>query len=328
MNKVHSHVWSKATNSWVVVPEGTKSNSKAGSKKLRGILALLLFSPAAVMAATLPQGGQIAIGEGTIVNVGSSQLTIKQISDKLGVNWQSFNIGADGKVVFEQPGSKSVALNRVLGSDGSSIMGKIESNGQVFIINPNGVIFGKSSQVNVGGLVASALDLTDTDFQAGNYKFATGSKAGAVVNQGTLQASQGGYVALIGKSVRNEGVIAARLGTVAMAAGDAVSMDFAGDGLINLHVGKAAIGALVDNRGLIVADGGSVLMTARAANAITEAVVNNDGIIQARTLNMRAGKIMLDGGPVDGSGVVAVGGTLESLCLELMPATTTSTFLH
>lgn len=184
MNKVHSHVWSKATNSWVVVPEGTKSNSKAGSKKLRGILALLLFSPAAVMAATLPQGGQIAIGEGTIVNVGSSQLTIKQISDKLGVNWQSFNIGADGKVVFEQPGSKSVALNRVLGSDGSSIMGKIESNGQVFIINPNGVIFGKDSKVNVGGLVASTLDISDQNFASGNFTFDTG--------RGHFQGQSGG----------------------------------------------------------------------------------------------------------------------------------------
>lgn len=312
MNRIHSHIWSKAHNAWVVVAEGTKSSSKSGAKKLRVIVALLLLSPAGAMAATLPQGGQISIGEGTIVNIGSNQLTIKQISDRLGINWQSFNIGADGKVVFEQPNSKSVALNRVLGSDGSSIMGNIEANGQVFIINPNGVIFGKDSQVNVGGLVASTLDITDSDFKAGNYKFTTGSKAGSVINQGTLNASQGGYVALIGKSVKNEGVILARLGTTAMAAGDAVTMDFAGDGLINLHVDKAAIGALVDNQGLIVADGGNVLLTARAANAITETVVNNDGIIQAKTLNMRAGKIMLDGGPVDGTGVVTVGGTLDA----------------
>ena len=312
MNKIHNIIWSAAHDAWVVVAEGTKSHSKSGAKALKVMIALLLISPAGIMAATLPQGGVISVGEGSIVAGGNNQLVIKQTTDKLGVNWQSFNIGADGHVVFDQPGKHSIALNRVIGSDGSAILGKIDANGQVFLINPNGVIFGKDSQVNVGGLVASTLDMKDSDFQAGNFKFSTGSKDGSVINQGTLHASQGGYVALIGKSVKNEGVILAKLGTAALAAGDAVTMDFAGDGLINLHVDKAAIGALVDNQGLIVADGGQVLMTARAANALTETVVNNDGIIQAQTLNMRAGRIMLDGGPVDGTGGVTVGGTLDA----------------
>lgn len=313
MNKVYNVIWSEAHRTWVVVAEGTKRTCKSSSKTIKLLIAVIATSaPLAVSAATLPQGGSVSFGEGSIAANGSNQLTIKQTSDKLGINWQSFNIGADGRVVFEQPGAKSVALNRVLGSDGSSIMGKLNANGQVFIINPNGIIFGKTAKVNVGGLVASTLDVSDADFQVVNYKFTTGAKAGAVVNHGTLQAAEGGYVALIGKSVQNHGTIQARLGTASLAAGDAVTLDFSGDGLINLRVDKAAVGALVDNHGLIVADGGKVLMTARAANAITETVVNNDGIIQAQTINMRAGKIMLDGGPVDGAGVVTVGGTLDA----------------
>ena len=118
MNKIHNIIWSAAHDAWVVVAEGTKSHSKSGAKALKVMIALLLISPAGIMAATLPQGGVISVGEGSIVASGNNQLVIKQTTDKLGVNWQSFNIGADGHVVFDQPGKHSIALNRVIGSDG------------------------------------------------------------------------------------------------------------------------------------------------------------------------------------------------------------------
>lgn len=312
MNKIHSVVWSKAQNAWVVVAEGTKAVSKAGGAGLKVLVALIMLSPVAGNAATLPQGGSISIGQGTIVTNGANEMVIKQNTDKLGINWQSFNVGADGRVVFEQPNANSVALNRVVGSDGSQIMGKIDSNGQVFIVNPNGVIFGKNSQVNVGGLVASTLDITDQNFESGNYTFETKGTSGSVVNNGHIKAASGGYVALIGKSVKNQGLIQATLGTAGLAAGDSVTVDMSGDGLLSLKVNKAAVGALVDNQGMILADGGQAILTARAANALTATVVNNDGIIQAQTINNKSGKIFLDGGPLDGTGVVTAGGTLDA----------------
>jgi filamentous hemagglutinin family protein len=313
MNKVYNVIWSKAHNAWVVVAEGSKAAAKAGGVGLKLLIALIMLSPLAGNAASLPQGGVISVGQGTVVSNGSNEMIIKQTSDKLGINWQSFNVGADGHVIFDQPGKHSVALNRVIGSDGSAILGKIDANGQVFLINPNGVIFGKDSKVNVGGLVASTLDISDEDFKAGNYKLAAvAGDAGVVVNNGSLQAAEGGYIALLGKTVKNNGLIKARLGTAAMAAGDAMTLDFSGDGLINVQVTKSAVKALVDNQGLIQADGGSVLMTARATNALMDTVVNNDGVIQAQTINQKTGKIFLDGGPVDGTGVVTVGGTLDA----------------
>ena len=310
MNKVYNVIWSSALNALVVVAEGTKSRSKSTVRGLRVLIAFLLLTPAAGMAATLPEGGMISIGEGTIVNAGNGQMTIKQTTDKLGINWQSFNVGEDGHVIFDQPNKNSVALNRVIGTDGSSILGKIDSNGQVFVINPNGVVFGKDSQVNVGGIVASTLNITDQDFKDGNYRFDDQGKAGAVINLGVLNASEGGYVALIGKNVKNQGVIKAKLGSAALAAGGAVTLDFAGDGLLNIQVDKGTVDALAENKGLIKADGGSVLMTARATNELTQTVVNNEGIIEAQTVNNRAGKIFLDGG-FDGNGI-NVAGTLDA----------------
>ncbi|WP_408602318.1 YDG domain-containing protein [Pseudomonas sp. PLMAX] len=271
--------------------------------------ALLLISPAGAIAATLPQGGVITVGDGSMVS-GGNQLVINQITDKLGINWQSFNVGADGHVLFKQPGKDSIALNRVIGSDGSSILGKIDANGQVFLINPNGVIFGKGAEVNVGGLVASTLNITDADFKSGNYKFNAGAGNGDVVNLGSLQSAEGGYIALLGKTVKNHGVIKAKLGNATLAAGDAVTLDFSGDELIKVQVDKSTINALVENKGLIQADGGQVLMTARASNALLNTVVNNEGVIQAQTIENRGGKIFLDGG-MD-SGTVTVAGTLDA----------------
>ncbi|WP_338924959.1 YDG domain-containing protein (plasmid) [Pseudomonas silesiensis] len=310
MNKIHNVIWSKAQNAWVVVAEGSKSCSKAGSGALKVMIALILLSPAAGMASSLPQGGSISVGQGTITTNGSNQMVIKQNTDKLGINWQSFNVGADGHVVFDQPGTHSVALNRVIANDASSILGKIDANGQVFLINPNGVIFGKDSKVNVGGLVASTLNMTDADFSNGNYKFSAGTANGEIKNLGSLQAAEGGYIALIGKSVKNNGIIQAKLGSATLASGDAVTLDFSGDGLLSIQVDKSTVNALVENKGMIKADGGNVLMTARSSNALTQAVVNNEGVIEAQTIGTRKGKIFLDSGFEDGA--VRVAGTLDA----------------
>jgi filamentous hemagglutinin family protein len=223
------------------------------------------------------------------------------------INWQSFGIGTGEGVRFVQPNGNSVALNRVLGPDPSSILGSLSANGKVFLVNPNGILFGRGAQVNVGGLVASTLNISDSDFMAGRYQFSGNSDA-AVLNQGTINAA-GGYVALLGADVGNDGTITARLGTVALAAGNAITLDVAGDGLLNVTVNQGAVNALVQNGGLIQADGGNVLLTAMAAGTLLQSAVNNTGVIQAQTIENRNGTIRLMGDMQIGT--ANVGGTLD-----------------
>ena len=147
-------------------------------------------------------------------------------SDKAILNWSSFNVGANAQVNFAQPSASSVVLNRVLSTSASEIQGRITANGQVFLVNPGGVLFGRTAQVDVGGLVASTLGITDANFLASRYLFANGGGAGAILNHGALSAAQGGTIALLAPEVRNEGVISARMGTAALAAGDQVTLDW------------------------------------------------------------------------------------------------------
>ncbi|MGK5011526.1 YDG domain-containing protein [Janthinobacterium sp. MDB2-8] len=201
-----------------------------------------------------------------------------------------------------------MALNRVLGSDGTTILGNLSANGKVFIVNPNGVLFGQGASVNTAGLVASTLDISNSDFMSGKYQF-SGNGSGKVLNQGSISAP-GGYVALLGAHVSNEGTIQARLGSVALAAGQAITLDVAGDGLLNVAVDRGAVGALVQNGGLIRADGGSVVLTAQAAGDLLKTVVNNTGVIEAHTIDTRSGTIKLLGDMQ--TGTVNAGGTLDA----------------
>ena len=150
-------------------------------------------------------------------------MVVKQSTERLAINWQSFNIGAGNSVRFDQPAATSIALNRVLGNSRSEIYGNLTSNGQVFLINPNGVLFGAGAQVDVGGLVASTLNITDRNFLDGKFVFSDPSNTGSVINQGNLNArgngNGGGYLALIGNQVSNTGSMQAHLGSVVLGAG-------------------------------------------------------------------------------------------------------------
>ncbi|MDF0730768.1 filamentous hemagglutinin N-terminal domain-containing protein [Pseudomonas entomophila] len=273
---------------------------------LCAVQGLLPLPALALDAGALPSNGQISAGAGSISQVGNV-MDITQNSQQLIATWERFNIGRDAQVNFHQPNAAAVALNRVTASDASQILGQLNANGQVYLINPSGVLFGQGAAVNVGGLVASTLDIADDDFKAGRLRFA-GKGDAAVINHGTLRAADGGSIALLGGQVRNEGTVVARMGSVVLGGGEAVTLDYHGDGLINMQVDQAALGASVANHGLIQADGGAVLMSARANDAMLGSVVNNAGVIEARSLQQRNGRIVLDGGD---SGVVASSGTLD-----------------
>lgn len=284
----------------------TLSRSTGNPRFALKTLAASMMLVFGTQAMALPVNGVVTAG-GASINQGAGSTTITQTSQNAAINWQSFNIGQGESVRFIQPNSSSVALNRVLGPDPSSILGSLLANGKVFLINPNGILFGLGAQVNVSGLVASTHNLTDNDFMAGRYHFA-GNSSATVVNQGSINAD-GGYVALLGANVSNNGTIVARLGTIALAAGNAMTLDVAGDGLLNVTVNQGAVNALVENGGLIQADGGQVLLTAKSAGALLQSAVNNTGVIRAQTLENRNGTITLTGDMQ--SGTMNVGGTLD-----------------
>ncbi len=294
LNHTYRLVWNDRTNAFVAVAETTRSRGKASRAGCALLVALGVAAAGAVGAADLPTGGQIVAGAGTISQSGNT-LTITQNTAKLATDWQSFSIGQGSRVNFVQPSSTSVALNRVLGSDPSVIQGALSANGQVFLLNPNGVLFTPTAQVNVGGLVASTLGMSNKDFLEGNYRL-EGASSNAVINQGNITAANGGSLTATG-------------GNVLLGAGIAVTLDLGGP--VKLQITQGAIDALVENGGAIRADGGLVYLTTRAANALTSAVINNTGVIEAQTLATgEKGEIRLIADMQHGT--LNAGGTLDA----------------
>ena len=299
MNHSYRLVFNVACQVWQAVAETAKSRTKSAKAKASIakmlLLATVLISGnayAELAANALPTGAQVVSGQVSFSQTGN-QLNIHQATQKAITNWTSFNVGALSEVNFLQNNASSISLNRVLSSDPSQIFGKLNANGQVWLINPNGILFGQSAQVNVGGLLASTLNIADDDFLSGNYKF-TGS-AGSIVNMGELTAQNAGYIALFSPQIRNEGIITALEGASILASGDAVSMSFNNNGLINVQVDSANVNTLIENKHLIKVGGGQVLMSTKAADNLMTSVINNSGRIEANSMVNEGGVIRLTG---------------------------------
>ncbi|PWC54487.1 filamentous hemagglutinin N-terminal domain-containing protein, partial [Azospirillum sp. TSO22-1] len=295
----------------------TRNRRKARSVTLAAGAALML--PVAALPALagppqgnppavnqLPTGGVVAAGTAGIAQSGT-QLTVTQTSPRAVVNWETFNVGANAAVTFRQPDAGSATLNRVTDPNPSQIYGRIQANGQVFLTNPNGVYFAPGSSVDVGGLVATTHAIRDADFMAGKTTLERNGATGRVTNDGTLTASLGGYIALLAPEVRNNGVIVARMGTVALAAGEAYTLKFSGDGtLADVQVAPATVKALVRNRHAVQAPGGLIILSAQAVNQLRGSVVNS-GQLEASGLVSDGGTIRLRA-----SNDVTVGGNLSA----------------
>ncbi|GLQ89873.1 YDG domain-containing protein [Dyella flagellata] len=295
--------------STAIAPDTASRMHVVGRKfAMLSLLATALGMTALAHASGGPAGGQVVGGSGQIQQVGNTT-TIRQNSQTLSLNWQSFDIAPDQTVNFLQPGSGAIAINRIFSSTPSEIFGHLNANGQVWLINPNGVLFGQTAQVNVGGLVASTLDFDSGTLDSSDRRF-SGSGKGSIINRGSLSAINGGYIALLGNRVSNQGVITAQLGTVAMGGGNAVTLTFAGNQVVHLQVDRSTLANLAENRQLIVADGGRVIMTAGAKDSLLASVVNNTGVVQAQTVQNHNGTITLLGGMA--AGQVNVGGTLDA----------------
>ena len=284
---------------------------------LQAVVLLALAPPATAQPApnAHPTGG-VVVGGAAAISQNATTTTITQTSQRAAVNWTSFNVGSNQSVNFQQPSSSAVTLNTVTGPDPSAIAGKITANGQIILTNPSGIVFYQGAQVNAGALVASAPGINTASFMAGKMAFDQPANPGAIVaNAGNITLRQAGLAALVAPAVANTGTIVAPMGHVVLAGGDTHTVDLYGDGLVSIDVSRqirtAPIGpdgqpvtALVTNSGVIKADGGTVTLTARAADGIVQNLVNAGGRIQAHTSGGQTGEITVQG---TGGSVVVTG---------------------
>ena len=267
---------------------------------IRGVV-IFLFGIYSSLAYALPEGYQVQAGSADFNQPDASTLNINT-SDRVIINYNSFSIAQPEAVNFNQPNSSSVALNRVVGLSPSEILGALTATGRIFLVNPNGVLFGPNSHVDVAALVASTLDISNTNFLNGNYTFNKyADKIGAsVINQGYIQAKE---TVLMGSAVKNEGQIVTTLGKTTLASGEKATLSLDTAGMISVAIDEAVkeqviqdgkeVKAGVENEGEINADGGVVVLTAKALDNVFDYAVNNEGIIQANALDTSNGKVVL-----------------------------------
>ncbi|KXC36744.1 filamentous hemagglutinin N-terminal domain-containing protein [Pseudomonas aeruginosa] len=295
---------------------GKRTSSKAG-REGRFVLAAsstLMFAIASINAAmAAPTGAQFNPSEIKISQQGKTTL-IDQSTQRAIINWKGFDVSADEAVRFNQPGVTSSTLNRVTAGQESVIAGRISAPGQVIIYNSNGVVFSGSAKVDVGSLITTTANISDEHFRQGKLIFdQPGNPDARIVNDGSISVAEKGLAAFVAPSVANNGVINARLGTVAMAAGNAATIDLYGDGLVSIAVTDPVTRkpqdaqALVSNGGAIQADGGSVLITAEQASRVVDNAVNLSGVILARGTEVREGSVAL----VSKSGDIQVAGKID-----------------
>ena len=242
------------------------------------------------IALALPSGHVITSGKGSVSST-QNIMTIYQDSPDLTINWLKYNIGSNQTVNYVQPNASSIAINNIIGNTASNILGKINSNGQIWLINPNGILFESSSQVNTRGFLASTL----TDYSSPGVF--SGNSTQHIENSGHINGS---YVALIGQNVINSGEI---LGTRVILLGgtDITLNNLEKSGQISFLITNNSAGASVLNSGNITANGGQVVLSAGSADSILSSVVTNTGEITANTVHKVSGNIILLSGKSSGT---------------------------
>jgi filamentous hemagglutinin family protein len=290
---------------------------KSYVKQLVGLMAGSLFSFASVFAN--PTGGQVTAGSATISSPTPTTVEVNQTTDKAVIDWRSFNISPNEHTHFQQPSRSSITLNRIDPTNGGShINGQLTANGQIWLINPAGIMFGSNAVVDVAGLVATTANITNKDFMEGNYHFVQSPDwHGAIINNGKIIA-RGGAVALYAPAVENNGLIKADLNKVVLASGTEYTLDFLGDQLIQFSVDQPIVDQATDqegnpiktrvsNTGKIISRGGSVIMTVKTAKGVLDKSINMSGYVEAKSVSQKNGEIVLMGGE---NGSVTVSGKM------------------
>jgi len=321
MNKIYRLVWNSKFLCWQAVSEiakggiiadqtSTETESKVSlSLTARAVAIFIVNILSASIVLAGPTGGVVSSGTATISASGTTT-TINQSTAKAAIDWSSFSTSSNEIVNFVQPNSSSITLNRVTGTSASTLNGQLNANGQVFIINPNGVLFGSTSQVNTAGLVASTLNQSNTDFNNNLFNFSNTSNNKVVENRGKITVPTGGTVALIAPTVKHTGTIKAPQGNVLLAAGSDITLNLNNGSLLGYTINQGKAQALINSGGMIQADGGKVVLTAKGVDELSNAVVNSIGVIQAQTVNNVRGVIELSSDLT--SGILNVSGTIDA----------------
>ena len=305
MNRAYKLVWNTISASWVVTSELAKGRKKSSSTALK--LAILIaaglsagVASAAPAANALPSGESVAAGVANFDRTVSNQLTVNQLNSRLITNWNSFDVGSDGKVIFAQPDAASVALNRVTGGSASEIFGQVTANGQLVIVNPNGITFGAGSQVSAASIIGSVLDIQDGNFLLTNMLFERGAATGSIDNQGSLTATAGS-VALLAPTVKNSGSVSAMAGNASLINADAVNLS-----TVDPSVSTASsITGLIQQSGSITATqvssvGGKILLTGDTSQASSQ--IQLAGTLDATTSTNVNGRSILVNGDINLNG--------------------------
>ena len=324
---------------------------------IKGVLALSIFlfaysnllqaaTPAPAVNA-LPSNGQVVAGSAAISQTqtpNSATMNVNQSSQRAVINWDSFNVGKNATVNFNQPNANSVTLNRVTGATQSLIDGAVRANGQVIFVNPNGVTFGKGAEVNAAAVVATTLNMANQEFMDGKSSFkddstGVGSKAGKIINRGTIQTNQidpanteGGFIALLAPEVRNQGyLLAQKGGAVALGSGSQITLKIQGQSLLAINVDQGVYNGLIVNKHVVEAPGGLVVMAAGAANQLMSSVIKNTGRISANAAISNGGVIELvaknitQAGQVTADSQASQGGQINLVGNEITVATNSKT---
>ena len=298
----------------------------------RALAATALPVPCVANSCGTNAKGFVTTGAATATQSGNS-LSVTQTSSTATLNWSSFNIGAGGKVVFQQPTSSSIALNRIFDTNPSSIFGTLTANGQIYLINANGFLFGSGAAVNVGGLLASSLNISDKNFAAGiltpglsgNPVLTSTDNSGNTYTAGnivvqtgaTLTAADGGRLMLAAPNVTNGGTLSAPDGQVLLAAGQSLILTASDDQnlrglLVQVDGGGTAANLLSGN-----------ISTPRGNVTLAGLMVNQDGRVSATTSVNANGSVVLQAYDSTSAGTVELGpGSLTEVLPEYSDTTT------
>lgn len=248
----------------------------------------------------LPQEDKVVVGKATFDKTTADKMTINQESDKVQINWKSFDIGQNKEVEFKQPTTNSVAYNRVTGGNASQIQGKLKANGKVYLANPNGVIITQGAEINVTGLLATTKDLEQISENGNSYQFTRKTKdgqvltdgqvvkEGQVINEGKITAKD--FVVLNGDEVINKGNIDATNGKVYLSSGYNFTFTLS-DSSISVALEDNAVQSIVKNEGSIKA--GEITLSAKGRKQALDSLVMNNGVLEATKVSNRNGKIVL-----------------------------------